>query len=397
MISQQMKFSLEKSSMIRKMFEEGNRLRAIYGAENVFDFSLGNPDLEPPRQVVDAIRAVALSDEPGLHKYMSNAGYPSTRSAVASMLSRESDRVVPPDNVVMTVGAAGALNVTLKTLLDPGDEVLVIAPFFVEYFAYIRNHGGVPVVVPCNPDTFDIDIDAVRSAIRPTTKAMIINSPNNPCGVVYSEDSLCRLNAMLLAQDHTIYVISDEPYREIVYDGITVPSTMRTIRNLILCYSWSKALALPGDRIGFLAASPDCDDLSNFLAGAITANRSLGFVNAPAMMQRVIERSIGARVDIASYQHRCDLLYDIVTGAGIECRKPAGALYLFPKSPLADDGAFVAMAAKHNILAVPGSAFGMPGYFRLTFCVEERSIRDSKPAFERLMQEVRKVGENAGS
>ncbi|MHB1453088.1 MAG: pyridoxal phosphate-dependent aminotransferase [Saccharofermentanales bacterium] len=391
MISDVMKASLEKSSMIRRMFEEGNRLRAIYGAENVFDFSLGNPDLEPPASVLEAIREVALSTEPGLHKYMSNAGYLSTRSAVARFLGEDSGLAVPPDNIVMTVGAAGALNVTLKVLLDPKDEVLVIAPFFVEYLSYIRNHNGVPVIVKCRPDTFELDIDAIRSAIRPVTKAVIINSPNNPCGVIYSEESLRELNDMLLSLDHTVYVISDEPYREIVFDGAAVPSTMKIMKNLIMCYSWSKALALPGDRIGFLAASPDCEDLKDLIAAAISANRSLGFVNAPAMMQKVIERSIGAKVDVASYQQRCDALYDIISEAGIECLKPKGALYLFPKSPIADDYAFISIAAKHNILAVPGAAFGMPGYFRLTFCVDINTILNSRNAFAETMQDCRSL------
>ncbi|MHB8962287.1 MAG: pyridoxal phosphate-dependent aminotransferase [Saccharofermentanales bacterium] len=389
MISRMMKASLEKSSMIRRMFEEGNRLRAIYGPENVFDFSLGNPDLEPPAAVIEALREVAMSGEPGLHKYMSNAGYLSTRSAVAKSLEADSGMAVPAENIIMTVGAAGALNVTLKTLLDPGDEVLVIAPFFVEYLAYIRNHNGVPVIVRCMPDSFGLDIDAIRSAVNPATKAIIINSPNNPCGVIYSEDSLHALNEMLLALDHTVYVISDEPYKEIVFDGAVVPSTMKAIKNLILCYSWSKALALPGDRIGFLAASPDCEDLQDLIAAAISANRSLGFVNAPAIMQKVIERSIGAKVDVASYQFRCDALYDIITDAGIECLKPRGALYLFPKSPIADDNEFIRIAARHNVLAVPGSAFGMPGYFRLTFCVDMDTIRNSRTAFMETMKDCR--------
>lgn len=389
MISREMKTSLEKSSMIRKMFEEGNRLRAIYGPGNVFDFSLGNPDLEPPAAVLEAIREISMSAEPGMHKYMSNAGYLSTRSAVARFLENDSGMAIPADNIVMTVGAAGALNVTLKTLLDPGDEVLVVAPFFVEYLSYIRNHNGVPIIVKCRPDTFELDIDAIRSAVRPVTKAIIINSPNNPCGVIYAEESLRELNDMLLTLDHTVYVISDEPYREIVFDGAIVPSTMKLMKNLIMCYSWSKALALPGDRIGFLAASPGCEDLKDLIAAAISANRSLGFVNAPAMMQKVIERSIGAKVDVASYQHRCDALFDIITGVGIECLKPKGALYLFPKSPIADDNAFIGIAAKHNILAVPGTAFGMPGYFRLTFCVDMNTILNSANAFAETMQDCR--------
>ncbi len=392
MISRTMKESLRSSSLIRKMFEEGNRLKKIYGAENVYDFSIGNPDLEPPQTVIDAFRQISFAAEPGIHKYMPNAGYLSTREAVSNSLC--TGEVRPgPECIVMTAGAAGAINVALKALLDPGDEVLVITPYFVEYFAYIRNHGGIPKIVGCHEQTYEIDLDSLRQNVTDKTKAVIINSPNNPSGAVYSEDLLRRLNALLRSFDHTIYVISDEPYREIVFDGVEVPSTMDLLEDLILCYSWSKALALPGDRIGYLAVSPRAEDREDLIAACILANRSLGFVNAPAVMQRVIEKSINSRADIGSYRRRRDLLYDVVVDSGYTCFKPKGALYLFPVSPVSDDKAFTDIAAKHNLLVVPGSAFGMPGHFRITFCVDENTISNSRRAFKDSFTEAARSGQ----
>ena len=381
MISKSITNQLAGASWIRKMFEEGNRLKAIYGEENVFDFSLGNPDLEPPVEVVEAFRQIASNPVPGIHRYMSNAGYDSTRTKVAEMLSAESGKPMDKESVVMTVGAAGALNVILKTLLDDGDEVLVLAPYFVEYLNYIKNHGGVPVAVPCDEKTLEPDAERIKNAITSRTKAIIINSPNNPSGVVYSRESLLAIKEMLALQDHAIYVISDEPYKQIVFGDTQVPSMLAMFKNVIVCYSWSKALALPGDRIGFLAANPECEDYQNLMAGAVMSNRSLGFVNAPALMQKVIERTMGAKVDVASYERRCNMLYDIIRSCGFECNRPQGALYLFPKSPIADDVAFAAAAAKNNLLVVPGTGFGMKGYFRLTFCVDEKVITRSKEAF----------------
>ncbi len=387
MISKTITEQLSKSSWIRKMFEEGSRLKAQFGAENVFDFSLGNPDLEPPKEVIEAFREISASALPGIHRYMNNAGYDSTREMVSEMLSKESGHFINKENIIMTVGAAGALNVALKTLLDTGDEVIILAPYFVEYVTYIKNHNGIPVIVSCNQESLEPDVDKIKAAITEKTKAIIINSPNNPSGAVYSREILVELNEMLQAARNTIYVISDEPYKEIVFDGVKVPSTLGIFTNLVVCYSWSKTLALPGDRIGFLAASPDFEDFNNFMAGAIMANRSLGFVNAPAIMQRVIEKSMGAKVDVESYERRCNMLYDILIECGYKCKKPQGALYLFPKSPIEDDIAFSAIAAKNNLLVVPGTGFGMKGYFRLTFCVDEKVIEASKQAFVKTMEE----------
>jgi aspartate aminotransferase len=306
---------------------------------------------------------------------------------VADMLCAESGKPITKDCIVMTVGAAGALNVILKTLLDQGDEVIILAPYFVEYLSYIRNHGGVPVAVACDEKTLEPDADRILQAITPRTKAIIVNSPNNPSGAVYSKKSLLELKSMLASLDHVVYVISDEPYKQIVFGDTEVPSVLGLFEHVIICYSWSKALALPGDRIGFLAAAPECEDIGNLMAGAIMANRSLGFVNAPAIMQKIIEKAIHAKVDVASYEKRCNLLFDIVTRCGFQCNKPQGALYLFPKSPIDDDVAFAAAAAKNNLLLVPGSAFGMKGYFRLTFCVDEKTIIRSEKAFIKTAQE----------
>jgi aspartate aminotransferase len=369
------------------MFEEGNHLKAVYGSSNVFDFSLGNPDLEPPYEVIKALAEITADPKPGLHRYMSNAGHESVRDRIAQMLSDESGLKLSKDQIVMTVGAAGAINVALKTLLDPQDEVIVLAPFFVEYLSYIKNHGGVPVVAACDPITMLPDFRLIEKMITEKTKAIIINSPNNPTGAIYSEEQLIALNLLLKSNKKTIYVISDEPYREIVFDGASVPETFRYLDNAVMCYSWSKTLALPGERIGYLAASPHLDDLDDFMAGAVMCNRSLGFVNAPSMMQKVIERAISAKVDVKSYERRCHLLYRIITEVGYKCLKPQGGLYLFPKSPIEDDILFASIASRHHLLVVPGTGFGFKGYFRLAFCVDEDMIRRSEPAFKNTMRD----------
>jgi len=380
MISNRIAAKLSSGSMIRKMFEEGNRLKTIYGADNVFDFSIGNPDLEPPQEVIDAISSYAAEDIPGKHSYMSNSGYLSTRRAVADKLTRTSSVTVEADAICMTVGAAGAMNAVLRAVLDPGDEVIILAPFFMEYMSYIDNHNGIPVIVPTIIDTFMPDLDKISAAVTSKTKAIIINSPNNPSGVVYSAEVLDRLNALLLAQDHVIHVISDEPYVDLIYDGAVTPCSLDHFDNVIVCYSWSKSLSLPGERIGYTAVSPKHADYEPLCAAVIMCNRILGSVNAPAFFQKIIERTIDARVDISNYEYRRNLLYDIVTRAGFTCSKPAGALYLFVKSP-ADDIEFSAQCAKYNLLVVPGSAFFCPGYFRLAFCVSENTIRGSEKAF----------------
>lgn len=379
MISRKMSASIRSGSMIRKMFEEGNRLKELYGPDNVYDFSIGNPDLEPPEEVRKALCDLTASPTQGMHGYMSNSGYLSTRTAVAASLS--SDRLtVTPNAICMTVGAAGAMNAVLKAILDPGDEVILLSPFFMEYINYVENHCGVPVVVPTQTDTFLPDLEQIKAAIGPKTKALIINSPNNPSGTVYPEHVLRSLNDMLLKQDHVIHIVSDEPYRELVYDGQTVPATMGLLSNLIICYSWSKSLSLPGERIGYSAVSPDHEDFDLLTQAIVLSNRILGSVNAPALFQKVIEGSIGAKVDISSYERRRDLLYRIVSDAGFSANKPAGAFYLFVRAP-EHDLAFAKKCAEQNLLVVPGSAFFCPGYFRLAFCVAEKVILASEKAF----------------
>ncbi len=390
MISNRIADKLAKGSMIRKMFEEGTRLKAIYGVDKVFDFSIGNPDLEPPKEVVDAISYYANVDIPGKHSYMSNSGYLSTRTVVADKLTRTSGVKVEADAICMTVGAAGAMNAVLRSVLDPGDEVIILAPFFMEYMSYIDNHLGVPVIVPTIPDTFMPAIDKIQAAITSRTKAVIINSPNNPSGVVYPAEVLDQINACLLAQDHLIHIISDEPYFELVYDGITAPATLDHFDNLIICYSWSKSLSLPGERIGYSAVSPKHADYAQLCPAIVFCNRILGSVNAPAFFQKVIEQTIDAKADIGNYEYRRNLLYDIVTRAGFTCKKPAGALYLFVKAP-AEDLEFAAKCAKYNLLIVPGSAFFCPGYFRLAFCVSENTIRGSESAFIDVAREYKLI------
>lgn len=379
MISQKMSANIQSGSLIRKMFEEGNRLKQMHGEENVYDFSIGNPDLEPPEEVISSLRTLTDSPTPGMHAYMSNSGYLSTRTVVAKTLSTE-DLMVPPDAICMTVGAAGAMNAALKAILDPGDEVVLLSPFFMEYTNYVENHCGVPVVVPTRPDSFVPDLDRIADAVGPKTKAIVINSPNNPSGTVYSAEILSGLNDLLVRQDHLIHVISDEPYRELVFDGQTVPSTMAIIKNLIVCYSWSKSLSLPGERIGYAAVSPRHDDYDLLSKAVVLANRILGSVNAPALFQKVIESSIRAKVDVGSYERRRDMLYDIVSRAGFTVTKPAGAFYLFVRSP-ENDVEFCRKCAEHRLLVVPGSAFSCPGYFRLAFCASEKTIQASEGAF----------------
>ena len=388
MISAKMKSKLAGGSAIRKMFEEGNRLKAIYGAENVFDFSIGNPDLEPPVEVSQALMDLAANPTPGMHGYMSNSGYESTRSTIAAKRSRESGLDIDAGAVCMTVGAASGLNDILHSLLDTDDEVIVLAPFFMEYTNYIDNHSGKTVIVDTGDD-FMPDIEKIREAITPKTKAIIINSPNNPSGVIYGEDVLSSLNEMLLAQDHVIHVISDEPYIDLVYDGLTVPSALKFIDNLIICFSWSKSLSLPGERIGYTLVSPKNADYDDLTAAIVLSNRTLGSVNAPAIWQKVVERSLDAKVDVANYEHRRNLLYSNIIDAGFDSIKPSGALYIFMKTPEGlTDAEFSAICAKQNILLVPGASFSRSGYCRLAFCVSEQTIKGSRKAFYEVAREL---------
>ncbi len=388
MISERLKKQLAAGSQIRKMFEEGNRLKAIYGADKVYDFSIGNPDLEPPHEVSDALKELAANPTPGMHGYMSNSGYESTRAAIAAKKSEESGLDIKSDAVCMTVGAASAMNDVLHSLLDPEDEVIVIAPYFMEYNGYIANHGGKAVIVQTD-DKFMPVISSIKEAITPRTKAVIINSPNNPSGVVYPSSLLSELNDMLKAQDHVIHVISDEPYIDLVYDGMTVPCALKYIDNLIVCFSWSKSLSLPGERIGYTLVSPKNEDYADLTAAIVLSNRTLGSVNAPAIWQRVIEKSLNAKVDVSNYENRRNLLYSNIIDAGFDAVKPNGALYIFMNTPegLTDDK-FSEICASKNLLLVKGSSFSRPGYCRLAFCVSESTIRNSRQAFFAIAEEL---------
>lgn len=383
---------IERASWIRKMFEEGERLRRQYGADKVYDFTLGNPDVEPPPAFEEEFRRLALNPIPGMHRYMNNAGYDETRAAVAEVLAEASGLPVKGANVIMTCGAGGALNVVLKTILNPGEEVIILTPFFVEYKFYIDNHGGVPVEVWTDRTTFQLDIPAIEAAITPATRAIIICSPNNPTGVIYPAESLGLLGEMLKRKEkelgRQIYVISDEPYARIAYDGKHVPNIFPHVDNAVIVTSHSKDLALPGERIGYLAANPRMAEVEQFMEGAVFSNRVLGFVNAPALMQRLVAKLQRESVDIALYQEKRDLLCDSLTSLGFSLVKPDGAFYLFPKSPLADDVEFVRAAQRHNILLVPGAGFGAPGYFRIAYCVEKGMIERSLPAWRALAQEL---------
>jgi len=383
---------LSKSSWIRKMFEEGERLRQEFGAENVHDFTLGNPDVEPPQAFRDELLALAQNPLPGMHRYMNNAGYIETRTAVADKLSRDSGLNVTSNHVVMTCGAGGALNVVLKTILNPGEEVIILAPFFVEYKFYIDNHGGVPVEVWTDRETFQLDIGAIEKAITPKTRAILICTPNNPTGVIYPAESLRQLGEVVKKvhqrNGHLVYVISDEPYARIAYNGKHVPNIFPLIESSIIVTSHSKDLALPGERIGYLAANPRMDTVKQFMEGAVFSNRILGFVNAPALMQRLVTKLQDESVDAAFYQAKRDVLVRELTAMGFDMVKPDGAFYLFPKSPLADDVAFIKLAQKHHILLVPGAGFGAPGFFRIAYCVDMAVIERSLPAWRELAKEV---------
>lgn len=377
-----------RSSWIRKMFEEGAKLKAEYGAENVFDFSLGNPDLSPPPAFDENLRKLAAESGSGTHGYMPNGGYPHVREAVARQISKEQEVTVTSDEILMTCGAAGALNVVLKSILNPGEEVIILAPFFVEYNFYIDNQGGVGKVVPTDAN-FNLDLAAIEEAIGPNTKALIINSPNNPTGQIYPAEDLAALGELLsrCGQKYgtTIFLLSDEPYRKIIFDDYQVPSIFKAYGNSVVVSSYSKDLSLPGERIGYIAIHPDICDKQDLLAAMTLANRILGFVNAPALMQRVVATLQGLTVDTSIYTKRREIFCKILRDAGLDFVPPKGAFYIFPKSPLADDAEFVAHLQKYKILAVPGRGFGMPGYFRLAFCVEDDVIARSAQAFKDAM------------
>ncbi|UCE56048.1 MAG: pyridoxal phosphate-dependent aminotransferase [Desulfobacterales bacterium] len=388
-ISKKISEIIAGSSFIRKMFEEGAELKAKYGAENVYDFSLGNPNLPPPEKfnkaLLDAVTSCGLGD----HCYMPNTGYPMVCGSVAEYLSDEQQAPMTDKEILMTCGASGALNVALKAILDPGDEVLTPIPCFVEYKFYADNHGGILKTVPTKPD-FHLDMDAIESAITEKTKAFLINSPNNPTGQIYPEGSLKALGELLERKgreiSRTIYLISDEPYRKIVYDDVKVPSIFAAYKESIIGTSYSKDISIPGERIGFVAANPAASYKTELLAAMTVANRILGFVNAPALMQRVVACIQGMSVDVSEYKRKRDMLCEGLGSFGYEFITPPGTFYLFPRSPIADDVEFVNALKEERILVVPGSGFDGPGHFRIAFCVDDDTIINSMEGFKRAIE-----------
>jgi len=388
-VSQKIREAIGRSSWIRKMFEEGAKRKAEYGEDNVFDFSLGNPNLEPPPRVHQVLEDLVRDPTPGQHAYMSNAGLVKTRRAVADYLNTYNRDRFSSEEIVMTVGAGGGLNVVLKTILNPGEEVIIPKPYFVEYNFYLDNHQGTPRLVKTRPD-FSFDFEAIEEAVTEKTRAVLINSPNNPTGKVYAEEELKELAGLLSHYSgkfgQPIYLISDEPYRKIVYDGIKVPTVFDAYNESFMVTSFSKDLSLPGERIGYAAAHPGISDKKMILAGMVLCNRVLGYVNAPALMQRAITRLLEDSVDISLYQQKRDRLCEGLASFGYEFKKPEGAFYLFPRTPLEDDVAFVAALQDENILTVPGSGFGGPGHFRIAYCVSDRVIEGALPGFEKVMK-----------
>ncbi len=387
MISEKMKPLVQNNSAIREMFEEGKRLAAIYGRENVYDFSLGNPNVPAPAEVDQAIRAVLDEEESTfVHGYMSNSGYEDVRETIAQSLNRRFGTAFHQGNILMTVGAASGMNVILKTILNPGDQVIAFAPYFLEYGNYVRNYDGELVIVPPDTTDFQPDMEAFEARINEKTKAVIINTPNNPTGVVYSHETLCEIAGILEKKQKelgtAIVLLSDEPYRELAYDGVEVPYVTKYYANTVVCYSYSKSLSLPGERIGYLVIPDELKDSQTVFAAATIANRVLGCVNAPSLMQRVVKRCVDAKTDVAAYDRNRNLLYSSLKEYGFSCIRPQGAFYLFVKSPVEDEKAFCGVCKQHNILVVPGTSFACPGYVRISYCVSYEQIERSLPAFK---------------
>ncbi len=393
-VARKIKASLTKSSMIRKMFEEGAVMKKKFGADKVYDFSLGNPNVEPPEEFKKELINIAAENIALKHGYAPNAGFAETRQAIAQKINKAQGLKLSSDNIVMSCGAAGALNVIFKSILDPGDEVIVPTPYFVEYPFYIDNYRGVVKFVNTNDD-FSLDINAIEEAITENTKAVLINTPNNPTGKVYDKKNIADLAEMLNRKGaemlKSIYLVSDEPYNEIVYDNVDVPSILKAYKNAIIAYSYSKTLSLPGERIGYIAVNPDIDHANDLQNAFILCTRILGFVHAPALMQRVVAKLQNAKIDASVYQKKRDLLCDGLAKAGYKFEKPEGAFYLFARSPIPDDVEFVKILLKKNILVVPGSGFGGPGYFRIAYCVDDATIINSLPGFAEAIKEIPEI------
>lgn len=394
-ISKKMAASAAGASMVRKMFEEGAKLKARLGADKVYDFSIGNPDVPPPPAFGETLIRLIKEDRPGIHGYMPNAGWPLVREKVAAMLTREQGQYLQnpftADHVLMTVGAAGALNIIFKAILDPGDEIITPRPYFVEYNYYADNHGGRIVAADTGPG-FRLDLEAIAAKISPATRAVLINSPHNPTGVIYQVEELAALGELLgeasRRNGRPIFLISDEPYRKLVYGGAFVPSVFPAYPYSLIGNSFSKDLSLPGERIGYAAINPDMPDSQPLFDALSMANRILGFVSAPSLMQLAVAELPGLTVDISLYEQRRDMFVNGLLQLGYELTVPSGAFYLFPKSPIEDDAAFVDMLKEENILTVPGRGFAQPGFFRICYCVPSTTIQNSLPGFGRALKKA---------
>jgi aspartate aminotransferase len=390
-VSEKIRTSIENSSLIRRMFEAGSALKAKYGADAVSDFSLGNPDVDPPEQVRQALAEIVAATMPRKHGYMPNAGYPEVREQVAAWVSAEQGVALARDHVVMSCGAGGALNSVLKAILNPGDEVIATVPCFMEYGFYADNHGGKLVLAAGSAD-FDLDVGAIEAKIGPRTAALIVNSPNNPTGRIYPEATLRRLADMLLGASRrhgrAIYILSDEPYRKLAYDGTAVPSILALYPHSVVATSYSKDLSLPGERIGYVAVNPAADDAARLVDGIILCTRILGYVNAPALMQRLVGRLQGASVDVEIYRKKRDLLCDALGRMGYQFARPQGAFYLFPRAPGGDDLGFARALQEERVLVVPGSGFSAPGWFRIAYCVDTPVIERSFAGFEKVFKQL---------
>jgi len=389
-IADNIKKVISNSSLIRQMFEKGGELKTLHGSDNVFDFSIGNPNVKPPEQFDrELVRAAAVTDQ-GIHGYMPNTGLPETRNAIAAYVSQEQELETSSENIITTCGAAGGLNVTFKAILNPGEQVLVPSPYFVEYGHYASNSGGELITVKTRED-FSLDLDAMESSMNAKTKIILVNTPNNPTGQIYDEKSMLLLGSLLRKKSrqygHTIYLVSDEPYRKIIFDGAIVPSIFTSYENSIVITSYSKDISIPGERIGYIAINPQAEYREELIDGMALTNRTLGFVNAPALIQRVIARIQGITVNIDEYARKRKLLCDGLRECGYDVTEPRGTFYLFLKSPIEDDVKFTEELQKVLIIAVPGSAFGGPGYFRLAFCVEDNTIINSMPAFKKVLNQ----------
>ena len=393
MISKKMEKLVAGSSVIRAMFEEGKQMAAKVGAENVYDFSLGNPNVPAPAEVNEALSDIVKNtDSLKLHGYMNNAGHEEVRGVIADSLNKKFGTKYGVSNVIMTVGAAGGLNVALKAILNPGDEVIAFAPYFGEYNNYVANYDGEMVIITPDTKSFQPNLTEFEQKITNKTACVIVNSPNNPTGVIYSRETLTKLGEILERKQkelgRTIYLITDEPYRELAYDGIEVPWVPKFYRNTIVGYSYSKSLSLPGERIGYLLIPSEADDFDDLVAACSVATRILGFVNAPSIMQLAIARCIDSTTDVSYYDRNRNTLYEGLTKCGFTCQKPEGAFYLFMKSPIEDDKEFANMAKKYNILIVPGSTFMCSGYVRIAYCVSYETVVNSLPKFEMLAKEL---------